>query len=356
MASLADGIRFLRTSKRRARYLGHVGYGNLGDEALFSATADLFGDDVCFYWRERMGFPATLLPRSALDAIFLGGGTIIKGPSRHLKRVREAMQRYPGAKFVVFGTGVGDAALWERFGYPTDTRGWLDTLEQSAYLGVRGPLSKKHLEQWGIQREVKVIGDPVLWYAREAIRPKSLEKRVGLNLGPSAGRIHGADEAAVLDFGAELIRCLDASGWRITLFPMVEDDVAYLLQAVDKAGVGPMAMHTGFDDLPATLEAIEAQDVFVGEKLHSVVFACCVYTPAVMLEYRTKCLDFMLSINRGEWTFRTDELDVERVYQAVTDLYAATDDHQQALFGEMQRWKRELRAAADEVMQLMGAE
>jgi len=265
-------------------------------------------------------------------------------------------QEYPPQRLGGIGTGVEDEALWERFGIMTDKEAWRRVLDRSDYLAVRGPLSKEHLQRWGVKEEIHVIGDPTIWFAKDEIAPKRGARRVGLNLGPSRGNIHGQDEMYVLEFGARLLCRLQGEGWQITLFPMLQDDVEYLRQAVKMAGINMPKMHEAFLDIEATLSALEEQDVFVGEKLHSVILAHCVYTPAIMLEYRTKCRDFMLSINREDWTYRTDYLDSDLVLERLCELYENVEQHQMHIFSQMQYWKNALRTAADNVKSIIAGE
>lgn len=346
---MSTALDFVLTTRVRARYVGCVGHGNLGDEALYSAIKKLFAGCVSFRTTMEEGRILKLLPRRRLyRAVFLGGGTLVKGPG-FLQPLRDALRASPQAKIVVFGTGVEDADLWETFGWPTDKDAWCEVLQRSDYLAVRGPLSRMYLRSWGLSKEIHVIGDPTIWFARKGIHPKRRSKRVGVNLGPSRGNIHGQDEGYVLAFGAELLRRLRDTGWQISLFPVVRDDVEYLREAVKIAGIGSLPMHELFLDLAATMDALEQQDVFVGEKLHSVILANCVYTPAIMLEYRTKCRDFMLSIDREDWCYRTDDLDADMVFGRLCELYENLDEHQMHIFTQMQRWKVALRAAADRV-------
>jgi polysaccharide pyruvyl transferase WcaK-like protein len=351
--SVMEDLRLL-SRKARARYIGYVGYGNLGDEAIYSATKELFADRLALYGAMSMGRTVRLILRVAgLDAVFLGGGTLVKGPSMHLRRLNDTFRQYPQAKFFVFGTGVEDADLWDSFGHATDKRGWRAVLGRSDYLAVRGPLSKAHLQEWGVTKSIHVIGDPSIWFARDKIAPKHKRKRIGLNLGPSRGQIHGRSESYVLEFGAQLLRLLHGEGWQISLFPVTKNDVAYLKEAVKMAGISLPGMHEAFLNIPATLAALQLQDVFVGEKLHSVALSSCVYTPAIMLEYRTKCRDFMLSINRQDWTYRTDDLDARLVFERLCELYENLDQHQAHIFREMQRCKASLRRAAAEIKSIV---
>lgn len=347
---------YLFSGKARACYIGYVGYGNLGDEALFQATHDLLKDDIAFFvppTGSRL-LRVTRYANKFLDVkyIFLGGGTLIKANPYRMQILRSFLVRHPDAHFVTFGTGVGDADFWESVGLTVDKAAWQQVLESCKFLSVRGQLSKNQLERWGIQNDIHVIGDPALWFARDAIKPKSHTKRIGVNLGPSAGYIHGGDENYILEFGARLLRTLHQDGWQVTLFPMIQADLDYMEQAVRLSGVPEPRIMKNFLDLQAVIEALEAQDVFIGEKLHSVVLASCAYTPAVMLEYRPKCRDFMLSIDRGDWTFKTDHLDLDAIYARINALYDDIPQHQQQLFDKLQVWKATLRSAAATVVNL----
>ncbi|MFC1462249.1 polysaccharide pyruvyl transferase family protein [Verrucomicrobiota bacterium] len=336
-------------------YIGWLGHGNAGDELLLEAHRKLFPQFVFFHgWRDlclAKGFLALRRPA----AVFLGGGTLISQPvySGNLRWCRRKVQGIP---IFVFGTGVADADLWGSFGWPIDTGDWCDILEDVQYLGVRGPLSAGRLREWGFRGDIEVIGDPVLWFARAHPEKKPGLKRVGLNLGPSRGHVHGRDEGRVLAFGAELIEKLARDGWSVTLFPMVEEDLKFMEEAVALSGREVSATNLEFLDRDRTLDAMESQDVFVGEKLHSVVMASCVYTPSIMLEYRPKCRDFMQSIGREEWTYRTDELDVDLIWRRLGELYENVDAEQQNLFSAVQKIVPALRTAADTVTGLLPAD
>jgi len=353
--SLPPYLRWRRTNMAKALYVGWAGHGNLGDEALFHAISDLFSARYCFlpsvYANRRTvkHFPGD----TDLEMVLLGGGTLIGRSQSYLNAVNGALASHTAANFIVFGTGVVDADMWEGFGQTTDRKAWAALADRSDYLSVRGPLSKKHLESWGVQREIKIIGDPALWYARDTARAKEQRQRLGLNFGPSKGKIHGQDEKAVLNFAAHLLQRAYRDGWQITLFPMIEIDLEYMLEAVAVAGIPIPTIHRAFLDCVDVLNALELQDVFIGEKLHSVILANCVYTPAIMLEYRTKCRDYMLSTGQEDLNFRTDRLDIDEVYHTLTLLYDNLKTYQARLSVQIQHWKSQLLEAASEVVSLV---
>src|SRR5690606_1894959 len=75
-----------------------------------------------------------------------------------------------------------------------------------------------------------------------------------------------------------------------------------------------------------------------------------VYTPAIMLEYRTKCRDYMLSTGQEDLNFRTDRLDIDEVYHTLTLLYENLKIYQARLSVQIQHWKSQLREAASEAV------
>ncbi|MBN1565871.1 MAG: polysaccharide pyruvyl transferase family protein [Anaerolineae bacterium] len=346
-------MRFLTAHNHRAIYLGWVGYGNLGDEALYTAIRQLFGDRLTFFAPKFIGSRLTsLAPNLHIDVVFLGGGTLIGRENINI-RLQSAFDAYPTATFVAVGTGVLDYTLWQSFGATMNTTSWQKTLDRFDLLTVRGPLSLNHLAQMNIQHKARITGDPVLWLGRATTQVKPKKKRVGLNLGPSSGLIHGRDEAGVAQFGANLLRHLEQQGWEVTLFPMIPEDEAYLQAIVTEAKITSVQFHRKYHNLTATLAALEKQDVFIGEKLHSVVLANCVHIPAIMLEYRTKCRDYMMSMDQEHLTFRTDELDVHRIYDTLFALYNESEVYQSHLASRIQYWQHQLKQTADDVLTIM---
>ena len=343
----------IKNNLSTARYIGYVGYGNLGDEALFEAIQKLFADKITFDGSKQIPLINNLL--SFYKSVFLGGGTLIKAPSIQYKRVKNALKMSPKAKFIVFGTGVGDPQMWEKFGHVTDKKSWRYLLDKTDYLAVRGPLSKQYLQDWGVTKEIKVIGDPVLLFARENIVPKTQAKRIGINFFTSGTKqsIHGQNEANVREFAIALLQHLHQEDWDITLFPMTQEDETYLRELVKISQI-KASVFTDYQDTQATLDSLEQQDVFVGEKLHSVILASCVYTPAVMIEYRTKCRDFMLSINRGDYNCRTDNLNLSQTIEQVERLYANLEHHQQEIFNNIKLKQEKIQQAAIDVLGIIG--
>ena len=336
----------LLNRKQHAYRIGCFNY-NLGDIAVHLALDDIF-PKTNFLNIDRLRFSSRLKDKLVRPkAIVIGGGTIIKEDYR--QATNNLLKRYPSLPFIVFGTGVADKVLWEYFGVKINTRSWIEMLSNCSFLGVRGPLSRQHLSEWGLDREVQIVGDLALWFAKDVIRQKPMQKRIGLNFGPSNGKIRGRDEMALQLFGARLLRLLSEDGWSITLFPMVKTDIRFMENASLMADLGHLNIHKDYLNLELTLDALSLQDVFLGEKLHSVILANCVHTPAIMLEYRTKCRDYMLSIDWERWTIPTDQLDIDLVYEKICEMYEQAEQLQLELHQKLQNYKIGLREAAVEV-------
>ena len=348
VAKLPSVTRFLVSPAYRALYVGFVGQGNLGDEVLYQAVQSILAGKYVFHTPSYIDhFIGTIGRLRTISAVFLGGGTLIGRGNRYLQSLRAAFEALPTIKFITFGTGVVDVEMWRSFGAPKDTAEWCELLERCEFLSVRGPLSKAHLQSWGFDKAIHVIGDPAMWYALPQVSPKHQRKRSGINLGPSKGYIFGQDEQSVLEFGARLLKLLEQEGWDITLFPTTAADAGYLQQAASHAGISAR-MHEAYLSRDKTLRAMEQQDVFIGEKLHSVVLANCAYTPAIMLEYRTKCRDYMLLTGQENLTYRTDRLDPDEIYAALVALYGDTSSHQRHLYDQMQATRTRLDEAAQQ--------
>jgi polysaccharide pyruvyl transferase WcaK-like protein len=354
--TLAADIRCLTTSRARVLYVGCVGNGNMGDEVIYECTRKEFAREAAFlphrYATRGVGLGRRCV---AYDAIMLGGGTLIKKDRRmYLGAVERALACSGSPPFVAYGTGVADPSEWAEFGYPIDCDGWKAVLSRAAFIGVRGPLSKELLGKWGIRENVEIIGDPALLATLPHTMSAARSRRVAVSFGPSAGRVFGG-EKRLLELAGGIIRALEEAGWRITLFPVHKRDKPFLRAAAAHAGIGSLPMHRRFLDLRATLEMLARQDLVIGQKLHSVVLACCVYTPAIMLEYRTKCRDFMRSISRETWCFRTDTVQVSDVLDAAGRVSSDLGRHRRALREVVEDYRNRLRCASSRVREVFRA-
>ncbi|MCP4799530.1 MAG: polysaccharide pyruvyl transferase family protein [bacterium] len=292
------------TSPKMAYVGGWLGYKNLGDEALYAAMVRLF-QNRSLIPIQNYGFPwsppKTHVP---IDEAVLAGGTLINGlPGWH----SIADKVFPKCSMsFVFGSGVQDPTLWKNVNDWRDTRQeWARTLQQCDYVGLRGPLSAQLMAEYSPQN-FDIIGDPVLVFANDYINEPSvaISGKVGLNIGQSSGNQWGS-ESQMVDEMAALATNLRESGLEVHWYVIWPKDMAITLKAAQKSGTTEY-IYEHYTDHLKFINEVRTVSVFVGVKLHAVVLAICGIVPSIMLEYRPKCRDFMLSINQGDLSFRTD--------------------------------------------------
>jgi len=317
---------FLLTPKLKVRYLGWLGYGNLGDEALYEAIHQLFRETTAFYYRSYMSRVLSFMPNARFDAVFLGGGTLIN----HLPTYLDLFRAVNADARVVFGTGVADPAFTDSLGAPyTTLSGWTECLKEAHYVGVRGPHSARLLREWGVAREVRVVGDPALYFAVDEPHRGS-GRVIGINLGTTSNKLWGGDDERLLQDVTRELQTLADRGWSIRFFPVIASDVATMRKVMEALPAERCFLVEYGGDAQTFVEAVRLVDVFVGEKLHSVVLAVCGGVPSVMLEYHPKCRDFMASIDREAFVVRTDTVGPRSIVERVETLASGTDSEHRA--------------------------
>lgn len=317
-------LRLLTGDPHRLAYLGWVGRGNMGDEALLDVARRAMPDVTVTPWPEgRLGTTLLRAPRRRhFDAALLGGGTLIGTP-----RFRESLEamaaRQPDAPLSMVGAGVEDpehAAAGSGQAISEELDRWVPLLRRFAHVSVRGPRSQRLLADRGV--DARLVGDPALLLGRWIPHAPQEERVLGVNL-IGWGNVFGGRFDAVTAAVSELCRTLMAEGWRIRLIPMWERDLEQH-RAVQRELGGAAELFTEIEDLDALTRAFGECRVVVGAKLHAVILAAAVGVPSIALAYSPKCLDFQESVDQGDLAFRTDGLDAAELRDAVAML---DEDH-----------------------------
>jgi polysaccharide pyruvyl transferase WcaK-like protein len=322
-------------SSRRVAYLGWVGHGNLGDEAIHEALRAQF--EHCrlalLPGRRAVACLDRVTSRPLVGGVVLGGGTLI-GWRGYRRRLTEIFSRYDGIAAATFGTGVLDPG----FDYGPDAprleeelREWVGILSRFRRITVRGPRSARILSERGVPAEV--VGDPALLLADPVPATSFTSGLIGLNLG-LAKAAWGRDPAVYLNPLTAFWRRMIRRGWHIRLVSVNRTDRALSVEIAERIGRGADVFEN-CTDVEALLDAIRPCHAFVGMKLHSVVFASSVYVPALMLEYDPKCRDFQALLGREEHTVRVDRLAVADLIERVERIARRRDEEQEALLGRV---------------------
>jgi GT2 family glycosyltransferase len=276
-------------SKPTIRYVGWTGRSNLGDEAMLHATAALFD------WAD------LATEGDSGDVLMLGGGTLIN--RGYLRRLRPLDS--PARERITFGTGVANPEYW---GDPVEPPGeWIDFLDSCAYVGVRGPISARLLQQWGMRREIEVIGDPALSLTPSAGVDR-VEGRVVVSPVWSRGLLWGDSDSDVFSAFARVVAHFRKRGhevWALSAFP---SDDRWLIGMMREAGAPDLPYLAAHDDPQSALDLLASADLVVAERLHAAVLAAAAGTIPVMVEYRPKLRDFAQSIDLADLVIKTDAL------------------------------------------------
>lgn len=327
---------------------GNPTHQNLGDNTLFDAYKKLFYkySFVHYPGGRALAIPSKLLKISG-NAI-LAGGTLINRWG--LNASLECIKLFP--QFYIFGTGVAHPSFW------SGVSGWRDTLKQwgpilrrSEYIGVRGPLSAELLTDYGIDN-VEIVGDPVLVLAKDvnADNIKYVLNSIGLNLGQSLGNVWGSEEAICDEF-IKLSILAKKNGWQVKWFVVWPKDLIATQKAATLSGTTEY-IYQIYKDSDKYFKLVKSLSTFVGMKLHAVIMATCAYVPSIMLEYRPKCRDYMMSIGQESNTIRTDKFKAEEVWEITKDWNYKRKLISKALYQSMKPLRVKQQAKAEELMKV----
>jgi polysaccharide pyruvyl transferase WcaK-like protein len=340
-----------RLSRPAVAYLGWSGRGNLGDDAIELAMRAAIPDATFIQLPLSIRETSRFLVRSAgrlpvRDAhVLLGGGTVIGRTNwRYPLRIGLATARRRPAHML--GAGVEDPAFRGRHSFSgnNELAKWKSVLGRFATVTVRGPRSADLLA--GIGVTASVVGDPALLLgAPTAARYARSDGVVGINLG-HGDDLWGHNQEGVVRAAADLAADLTHRGFAVRFLVANPGDLASTQRCVYLSGLRLSDVRVVTDPVAFVAEAA-ACSVVVGQRLHAVVLATAAGVPAVMLEYQPKCLDFMLSVGREDWSVRTDRLDGGKLSEMVRELAAERQQHQQEIASAVHGLQGELTREAE---------
>lgn len=327
---------------------GWHGYDNLGDNALFAAIKQIF--HRCNLIEYQGGITLNVLSRilRSTKTGVLGGGTLINRNDRWLKIAQDFMDHHKD--LFIFGTGVAHPAFWsDNPKWNNSLQKWKPILEGCKYVGVRGPMSAQLLSDAGI-RNVDVIGDPVLIFAKDIPRKNDLisDDSIGLNISNDGHGQWGSIEKFHKEY-IQLARIARSAGWHVKWFVLQPNDLSLTRQIAELSGTGS-EIDEIYEDHNLFMNSVNTLKTFLGTKLHSVVLATCAYVPSIMIEYRPKCRDYMRSIGQDALTVRTDEFVAGRVWEMLNSLNKNSHAVSRNLYASILPLREKQKRKAEELM------
>lgn len=330
---------------------GWLGRDNLGDEALFQAAQRLFPRFALWHFdgSRTVRVLARAVPRTT--AGLFAGGTLINRAPEYLELARSFLTARRSLHF--FGVGVADPAFWTgRSDFRDMLPHWVPLLNRAGPVGVRGPRSAELLTAAGV-REVAVVGDPVLAFARSTRAAPPAVPHLGLNIGHDHGHQWGC-RLRLHDETRALARCARAAGWDVTWFVVYPEDLPVTRGIAAASGTAERIV-CAYHRPKTYLDAVSSMTFFVGMKLHATMLALCAHVPSLMLEYEPKCGDFMASLGLGAEVRRTDRFTAAEAWDQLHAWLPDREARSRDLFRRVHELRTRQEAAACRLSQQIAA-
>ena len=320
---------------------------NFGDVMVFEAIREMLRDLTIVSYTGIGTKTRFLNSTVGLGRLFkycgVGGGTLIFTPRNVGWLSTFEFLAKSSVPLFSFGTGVVDPDYIEQLDVRFDAAAaedWITSLRRCPFISVRGVESKRILSEHGLA-DAEVVGDPALHFARSDYIKKPRRKRIGISLTRYA-HFWRNQKSESLQKMEHVLKWLTEEKWQLVFFPAMAEDLEFCLEVVDRLGLYNAAIFDDFLDCRSVLNALETLDVFIGYRLHLGIAACCVCTPAIMIEYQPKCHDFMRTLNLDAYSFRADRLEVDELVGAITYAYEHAETIQQTQAFECSRYKKRL--------------
>lgn len=327
-------------------YVGAGQSNNLGDWLLFNViNSDLkeiglfpamprFFKNAILHWLEIVFLNILFAGYRNRKATILGGGTLIGSSHFHQLFL---MHHKPNTPIIIYGTSVNK----EGYDFLEDE---MKVYSKATLSGVRDHYSKDCLRDY-ISGEISVIGDPVLRFPTNSFSPPDKIKIIGINLGSDQRMLWQSDIVLELVAFIEKLKITE-----LKLLAFTPRDLISLNSLVENLPKNiKWTMDKVYLNSSLVENIMEGVDVFIGQRLHSVIVAASSGLLPISINYSEKCRNFMNTIRLGELCidpndFNVGELDrIVSLSQENIDKYkVALSDNLNMYFKESQNFSRKV--------------
>lgn len=344
---------------------GYYGFNNLGDEAILAGIISLLKDrsdklqitvlsaspqETAERYQlqsvSRNSLFQILSVLSEADLFISGGGSLLQDVTGNFTVPYYLglawLAKLQGTKAVCYAQGVGPLKQkWSQFLTAI-------TLNRFELLGVRDYTSKKLLKKIGVKNEIQLSVDPV-FALYEPLNNKKQKIKGKIEVGISV-RPWSVDYISQL--AAALNKFAESKNLKYILFPMhqgTDEKVSKLLR--DK-----LEVEAEICNLPSVpteaLKEFNQLDLFVGVRLHSLIFALLNQIPLLALSYDPKIEALMEELDYLP-LIKLQDLDAERAVSELETIFSKRYSLRKKIAGFLKSKKDEAEIFADKVLEVV---
>lgn len=340
---------------------GYYGFDNLGDEAILAGiisllkktneevqitvlsanpakTKSLYGVEAV----SRNSLINILAVLAEADLFLSGGGSLLQDITGNFSvpyyLAVAWLAKMQGTKVVYYAQGAGPL-----------TKKWSQkltaiTLNRFNLLGARDQKTKNLLKKIGVKKEIKLTVDPVFGlYDPLATKRQKIKAKVEVGISVRPWSVDYLEQLA-----AALNQFAASKNIKYILFPMhkgADEEISEQLKAQLKSETEILNLA---DQPELALKSFSQLDLFVGVRLHSLIFALLNQLPLVALSYDPKIEGLVADLDYLP-LIKLEELEAEKLEAALEKIFAARYSIRKKLKGYLESQK----AAAAEFAQLV---
>lgn len=355
-------------------YIGWAGHNNLGDEGIYIAIRRAC-DGINLKTSEFADSSTTLLGGGTILPLVFDNGTefsfhdreenIALGVGVAEPTFENRRQDNMDLRWAAGKAGINTTTIFENLGILGQgvrllenqlpgvqmsgiycfERDFRQTKEAIDTITVRGPRSKRVLNEHGVKSEI--VGDTALLLKPDDFKPDATEKIVVILRTPGTGRkwTHSNDYIdAISNFCRSIPSCVEK-----VFLPFFPADIPLHSNLARSIPNARWEDYTSVVDIDGVLREISSAEVVISEKLHGNIFAAACYTPFISLEYAPKNADFATSMGMSEMNIRIDNVDSATLSQ-LYDTARSYDENE--IKSQVTTFRGRLRSAVEQIDQI----